>query len=324
MTLFPARSRPWRQALGAFLLALFATAACAEWPEREIGFMVQFGPGGTTDLVSRALGVELSRELGKPVIVLNRPGGQGTVMGGLLARAQPDGYQIGMLSSGMSTWQLVTDTPQKVKDFSSIASVGRYLYAIVVNADSPYRHIDDLIAASKKAKGGLNFGAPSSVNTLGMLLLAQKTGLQFETANYRSGSDSVVALLGKQIDVVLQNPTDFMPHVRNGKLRALAVASETRLRELPEVPTLRELGYDVVTDVYFGVGGPANLPEPIRKRLETATLKVVNDPAFQAQLRDTYGIEPAPLTGAQYRVVLERSQDDVAKLKSRFPSSSPK
>lgn len=324
MTPFFLRLPPWRRCLAALALALTGASAWAEWPEREIGFMVQFGPGGTTDLVSRALATELSKELGKPMIVLNRPGGQGTVMGGLLARAQPDGYQIGMLSSGMATWQLVTDTPQKVKDFSPVASVGRYLYALVVHADAPYKSIDDLIAASKKTKGGLNFGAPSSVNTLGMLLLAEKTGLQFETANYRSGSDAVVALLGRQIDMVLQNPTDFMPHVRTGKLRVLAVASETRLRELPDVPTLRELGHDVVTDVYFGVGGPAQLPEPIRRRLETATLKVVHDPAFQAQLRDTYGIEPAPLTGAQYRTVLERAQDDVTKLKSRFPSSSPK
>jgi len=324
MTFLRNRFFSWHQAFAGCLLAFTCAAASAEWPEREISFMVQFGPGGTTDLVARALSTELARELGRPMIVLNRPGGQGTVMGGLLARAQPDGYQIGMLSTGMAAWQLVTEKPPGVDDFTSIASVGRYLYALVVNSESPYRSIDDLIAASKTAKGGLNFGAPSSVNTLGMLLLAEKTGIQFETANYRSGSDSVVALLGKQIDMVLQNPTDFMPHVNTGKLRALAVASETRMRELPEVPTLRELGYDVVTDVYFGVGGPARLPEPIRQRLETATLKVVNDQAIQAQLRDTYGIEPAPLTGEKYRGLLERAQSDVAKFKSRFPSSSPK
>ncbi|KPU98082.1 hypothetical protein APR50_05810 [Variovorax paradoxus] len=286
--------------------------------------MVQFGPGGTTDLVGRALSAELSKSLGQPIVVLNRPGGQGTVMGSLLARAQPDGYQIGMLSSGLALWQLVTDKPYTVKDFSSIASVGRYVFAVVVNADSPYKTIEDLIAASHKAKGGINFGGPSSVNTLGMLLLAEKTGMQFETVNYRSGSDSVVALLGNQIDVVVQNPTDFMPYVKAGKLRVLAACSETRLRDLPDVPTLRELGYDVVTDAYFGVGAPAGLPEPLRAKLEAATLRVARDPAFQKQLIQTYGIEPAPLSGAEYRAVIEKAQITVAKLKSRFPSSSPK
>lgn len=314
----------WRRALAASLLACAAAGAAAEWPERDISFMVQFGPGGTTDLVARALTTELSKSLGQPIVVLNRPGGQGTVMGNLLARAPTDGYQIGMLSSGLALWQLVADNPHTVKNFTSIASVGRYVFAVVVNAESPYKSIDDLIQASKKAKGGVNFGGPSSVNTLGMLLLAEKTGMQFETVNYRSGSDSVVALLGNQIDVVVQNPTDFMPYVKAGKLRVLAAASATRLRELPEVPTLRELGYDVVTDAYFGVGAPARLPEPIRKRLEAATLKVANDPAFQAQLRDTFGIEPAPMTGEEYRVVIEKAQDTVTKLKSRFPSSSPK
>lgn len=321
MTILLARVRSWRLAFSAFVLAIAATSAYAEWPEHDISFMVQFGPGGTTDLVARALTTEISQSLGQPMVVLNRPGGQGTVMGMLLARAQPDGYTLGMLSSGLALWQLVSDKPHTSKDFTSIASVGRYVFAVVVNADSPYKTIEDLIAASKKAKGGINFGGPSSVNTLGMLLLAEKTGMQFETVNYRSGSDSVVALLSNQIDVVVQNPTDFMPYVKAGKLRVLAAASSTRMRELPDVPTLRELGYDVVTDAYFGVGAPLGLPEPIRRKLEDATLKVARDPAFQKKLIDAYGIEPAPMTGKAYRAEIEQAEITVAKLKSRFPSS---
>ena len=321
MTTLPARARAWRRSFSALLLAITATTASAQWPERDISFMVQFGPGGTTDLVARALTTELSQSLGQPIVVLNRPGGQGTVMGKLLARGQPDGYTLGMLSSGLALWQLVADKPHTAKDFSSIASVGRYVFAVVVNANSPYKTIEDLIAASKKTKGGINFGGPSSVNTLGMLLLAEKTGMQFETVNYRSGSDSVVALLSDQIDVVVQNPTDFMPYVKAGKLRVLAAASTTRQRDLPDVPTLRELGYDVVTDAYFGVGAPLGLPEPIRRKLEDATLKVARDPAFQKKLLNAYGIEPAPLTGQEYRAVIEQAEAAVAKLKNRFPSS---
>ena len=312
-------------ALSALLLVVSvvsASKARAEWPERAITFMVQFGPGGITDLVVRVLAKELSKSLGQPIIVFNRPGAQGALMASELARAQPDGYTLGMLSSGLPLQQLVVTNPPTVKDFTVIANVGRAVFVVAVNAASPYKSIDDLVAASKVKKGGINFGGPSSINTLGMLLLAEKTGLQFQPISYRSGSETTIGLLTDQIDVALPNPSDVTSFIEDGKVRVLAVAERVRLKSMPDVPTLRELGYDVVIDAArIGVGAPANLPEPIRQRLEAKILKIANDPAFQEQLRNSYGLETEPMPGEQYRAVIGDVQETVAKFKSLFPSS---
>ena len=315
------RCLTWRCGLVAASLLVAGGLAFAEWPDRPITFMVPFGPGGTTDVISRSLMSDLASSLGQPVLVLNRPGAQGTVFAKLLAQARPDGYSLGLLTSAIGNWQFISDNPPALKDFSVVACFGRVPFALVVRADSPIQDVSDLIALAK-TKGSINFGSPGPSSTLPMLLLGEKAGLRFVTVNFHSGTEVISALLGGHVDAVMQNPPDILAHVKTGKLRVLAVASANRLHDLPAVPTFAELGFNINTDVYVGVGAPANLPESIRLRLETEILKIASTLAFQTRLRGTFGIEPAALSGEQYHQVIQRTVEATNTVGPQFRSQA--
>lgn len=278
--------------------------AQTDFPNKPVVITVNYGPGSNTDVASRILGIGMSNELGQPVVVNNRAGAFGTLSVSALAMEKPDPYRVGVvtyatqaISPHLMTLNYTTN------DFQFVCGFGRYRYGIAVNASSPYKTIDDLVAASKKGQS-IFFGGSSTPNFLALLELGRVTGGKFEQIAYKSGPEAASALLGGQIEAIVQNPSDIMPHVISGKLRILASASPIRWPEVPNIPTLREAGYPVEVDSWVGLAVRAGAPDTSVKRLEASCLGAMKNPEVAAKITSV-GIDPVALTGATYLAALK-------------------
>lgn len=303
-----------RRAALAAMMTMPAIARAQAWPDREITLTVNFGAGGNTDAAARELARVMSAGLPRQIVVTNRPGALGTLAPAWLTQQRPDGYNIGVVTfSAVAITPLLMKVPYTIDDFAFLGGFGRFRYGVVVRADSPYRSVQDLVDAAKRAP--VFFGAPSAPNNLAMFDLGRRTGANFEQVSYRSGSETVVALLGGQVEVIVQNPSDVIAQIEAGKLRLLASASPVRWPEFPDIPTLREAGFDVEIDSWLGLAAPRGTPAEIVQRLEASTLAATRTPALVEAFR-RIGVDPASLTGAEYaqlaRDGLERMRESIA------------
>lgn len=293
----------WTHALLALLFLFGMALARADYPEKEISLVVNYGAGGNTDVTARVLAKGMQKHIGKPIIVLNKPGAEGTVGPAFLATQKADGYTIGVVTySTIAIQPHLRDLTYTIKDFDFIAGYGRFRYGIVVRADSPYKTLDDLVSAGKSGRG-IFFGAPSAPNNLALFELGRKTGAKFEQVPYKSGTETVTALLGGQVEAIVQNPSDVLAQIHSGKLRLLASASPIRWREFPNVPTMKEAGYDVEIDSWLGIAAPKGTPRPIVEKLQQAALAALKDPEVLERIT-LAGVDVEALTGAQYEKLL--------------------
>lgn len=278
------------------------------FPERQVTLLINYGAGGNTDVAGRALAHAMERQLNKPVVSINRAGALGTLAVGYLAKQRPDGYTMGLV-----TYSTIAITPHlmkvdyKVDDFDFIAGVARYRYGVAVRADSPFKTMEDLVQYSRQGKG-IFFGAPSAPNNIAMYELGRKTGGRFEEVNYKSGAETVSALLGGQVDVIVQNPSDIVQYVKAGKMRLLASASPMRWKELPDVPTLKEQGYDVEIDSWIGLAYPKGAPKAIRDKVEQIAMTAARSPEL-AKAFESAGVDPVAITGEDYRKKLVEGRE---------------
>lgn len=299
----------------ASLLATLAAAAlCATvapamaWPDKEVVLTVNYGAGGNTDVASRELARVMEIELGRSVVVFNRPGALGTIGPAYVTKQAADGYNVGVVTlSSIAIMPHLMTIPYTARDFDFVAAYGRYRYGVVVRADSPYKSVADLVAAAKRGPG-IFFGAPSAPNNLAMFALGRATSAKFEQVSYKSGSETVSALLGNQVEAIVQNPSDVIGYIQSGRLRLLASASPIRWAEFPDVPTLKEAGYDVEIDSWLGLAVPKGTPEPVRARLEqSAKAAVASD-----RLQQTYkqlGVDPVWLSGKDYAAMVDETYE---------------
>lgn len=280
----------------------------APYPARELNMFVNYGAGGNTDVAARGLAKGMEDILKKPIVVLNRAGAQGTLGVSQLAKQKADGYTFGIV-----TYSTIAITPHLLKvdytvdDFEFIAGIGRFKYGVAVRAESPYKTLDDLVQASKQGKG-IFFGAPSAPNNIAMYELGRKTGGKFEQVSYKSGAETVAALLGSQVDVIVQNPSDILPHVQAGKMRLLASASPMRWTEMPDVPTMKEQGYDVEVDSWLGIAFPKGVDKRMRDEIERVAMAALKSPAT-AGVFTAGGLDPVAVTGEEYRKMLVEGRE---------------
>jgi tripartite-type tricarboxylate transporter receptor subunit TctC len=279
-----------------------APAAAAEtWPSHPIHFVVPFGPGGANDLLARAAADGASKALGQPIIVDNRPGA-GAVLGtDVVAKAKPDGYTFLISAAGVISNSMIRKVPYKDSDLVPVAMIGLAPSVIIVPANSPYKDLKEFVAASKQGKS-LHFSTAGVGSTPHFVegLLTSKYGAKLDLVPYKSGGESVAAVLGGQIDATSEASNVVLPYLKAGKLKALATTWTKRISAYPELPTAVEQGFDEVRIAHWaGVHAPVGTPPEIMDKMAAAIDKAMKDPATIKRLTDM-GIEPVGGTRASF------------------------
>ena len=294
--------------VAALLLTTGSATAIAAYPDKPIRLIVTFAPGGASDIVARTIAEPLGQKLGQPVIVDNRPGAGGSVGGLATVQAAPDGYTLMMANSTpLSIGPFVLDKQpyDPVKQFTHIFYAGS---APVLFMASPKAGIASMADLAKQAttKDGIPFGSggPASIGHIsGEFFKALAKGNMQHVA-YKGGAPMTTDLLGGQIPVGIDVITAFVPLVKGGLVKALAVTSSTRSPLLPDVPTTAEAGYPKLrVDNYFGVSGPAGLPKEVTDKLYAALAEVMTMPNVLKKLEEN-GIVYAKLTAAEYAALV--------------------
>jgi len=257
-------------------------AGGSPYPEHPITFICPWPAGGTADVTMRALCSAAAKSLGQTIVVDNKAGASGMLGLKVLASAKPDGYTIGQVPISVARFsQLGTVQLDPMKDLSFIARTSGQTFGIAVRADAPFRTLKDFVAAAKAAPGKLTYGSAGvgGATHVGMEEFALAAGIQLNHIPYKGGAPALQDLLGGQIEA-LADSSSWAPHVKSGKLRLLATWGEKRTQEFPDVPTLKEQGYEVVVDAPNGVGAPKGLEPAIEKRLREAFKAAAASPEF--------------------------------------------
>ncbi len=276
--------------LGSFLaLTLPCPASAQDYPTKPITIYCGYEAGATTDLTARALGAGLEKLLGVPVVVENKAGGGATVAAGLVASKKPDGYTLGVVSTGVITVRphIFKVSYDPFKDFTLIAQYSLYIGGLCVLSDSPLKTIDDFIAFAK-SKPGLTYGSSGAYTQqhLAVELFSQCKGLNLKHVPYKGGAPANTALLGKHTDFVA-GAGQHMQYVKQGVFRMLMVYNtDKRDPDYPDIPTLKELGCPDAPALGYILVAPKGLPEPIYEKLLTATKKIVEGAEFRKLLKN--------------------------------------
>lgn len=271
----------------AFLLCISLSAFGQPFPTKHINVYVGYGAGATTDLTARALGDGLEKVLGVPIVVENKPGATAGVAASLIARAKPDGYTIGVVSTGVVTVRphILNAPYEPLKDFTLIAQYARYIGALTVLADAPYKTVDEFVAYAR-ARPGLSYSSSGthSQQQMGMELFRQCKGLEFTHLPAKGGAEANTLLLGRHVDFTAGSG-QHMAYVRQGRLRNLVLLNtNARDPNQPDGPTMKDIGCQDAPALGYLVIGPKGLPDPIYKTLSDAIRKVVEGPDFQKAL----------------------------------------
>jgi tripartite-type tricarboxylate transporter receptor subunit TctC len=282
--------------LAALLAAAPLAATAQDWPSKPVKFVVPFPPGGSVDPLARLTGAKLGEALKQQFVVENRTGAGGTVGTAFVAKSPPDGYTfVFVFDSHAVNQALVPNLPyDTAKDFAPVMLVGTAPYAIATATAKPWKSFTDVVAASKAKPESVSVGSIGN-GTLGHLLLVmaqQQAGVKLTHAPYRGGGPMTQDMLGGQIELGVGSVALLTPHVRGGRMRAVAVAGDKRSSALPDVPTLIEQGFPGLTaHAWWGIFAPAGTPKPIIDRLNAELVKVYNLPDVRKTLTETLGMD---------------------------------
>jgi tripartite-type tricarboxylate transporter receptor subunit TctC len=277
----------------AFATLAFAIAAHAQsdYPTHTVTMIVPFPPGGVADITARPLAEAMGRHLKQAVVVENKAGAGGGIGMQYVARAKPDGYTVLMALSSISIIPeadkvLGRDPMYQLNQLVPIARFTADPTVLAVRADSPWKSVKDLVEAAKKAPGTIPYGSSGNYGTMHvpMEMLDDAAGVKMLHVPFTGAGPAVVALLGGQVDALSTGPSSVMGHIKGGKIRVLATWGETRHPALPDVPTLKELGYDAQFSQWTGLFVPAGTPEPVIAKLREASKFAVEDTTFKSAL----------------------------------------
>jgi tripartite-type tricarboxylate transporter receptor subunit TctC len=271
--------------LAAGLVAAAGLAvAQAAYPSKPITMIVPFPPGGLADIVGRPVAEALGRELAQPVVIENKSGAGGGIGMAQVAKAPPDGYTILM---ALSSYSVLPEADsilgrQQMYAYNALRPVARITAdptVLAVRADAPWKTVQDFIEDARKRPGAINFGSSGNYGTMHvpMEILKQVTNVRMTHIPYTGAGPAVVALLSGQVDAVASGPATVLQHVKAGKLRVLAHWGSSRLETMPDVPSLKQAGYDAEYAQWSGLFVPAATPEPIVQRLRAAARAAAND-----------------------------------------------
>lgn len=284
-----------RKAICAMLLVVLGVlvsgslAAANEYPSKPINFVVAYSAGGGTDVAARMFEPYLKKYLGGTIGIVNKPGGNGEVGFSSIATARPDGYTIGMLNFPVFFINMQTrKTTYSMDSFEIIGPLGGSAHTIGVAIDSPIKTLDDLIAAAKKEPGVMTIGSSGNFSDdyLAFLQFQKVTGIELNHVAFQGAGPARTAVLGGHVNLIAFNVDEAIPYVKNGQIRLFGVMSEERDPQLPDVPTFKEQGYDILSGSTRGLAVPKGTPADIVQKLHDALKKVLEDPEYLKQVAD--------------------------------------
>jgi tripartite-type tricarboxylate transporter receptor subunit TctC len=272
----------------AGLLVPAGTALAQEFPAKPIELVIPFGPGGSHDLTARAVASVAHQYLGQPLLIVLKPGGGGAVGSQHVIRSRPDGYTLLLGGTGPNTtFALVHKAPIGPDQFLPVARINYSAPLLGVRADAPWKSLREFVEYARKNPGKVNFAnsGPWGAADLPMRLFAKAAGFEYNNIPHDGGGPALLAVLGGHADATFGFTGPFMPQVAAGKLRILGVTDVKRHPDLPQVPTMKEEGFDVVFTMWRSVLAPKGTPPAVADKLEAAFRKLSEDRSFKALVR---------------------------------------
>lgn len=317
---FSQRSISARSLLAGLALAVLpalgaAKAQSTEWPSRAVTVVVPFAAGGNTDIMARIASQKLAEALKQSFVVENRVGAGGAIAATYVAQATPDGYTLFFAAAPQIA---VVPNVSKVnydpiKDFTPVSFFGTGPFILAINSAIPAKTIPEFVTYAKARKLNYGSGGTGSVSHLSGALFVARAGLDSVHIPFRGGAPAMAALLGGQVDMYFGNAADIIPHVESGKARIIGVASDKRMKQLPDVPTVSETYPDFSLSAWNGFLVPSKTPKVIVDKLAQHVIAAAKDPAVIAQLTKL-GIEPNGTTPTESaaQIAREQPQFDIA------------
>ncbi len=292
-----------------------AAALAAAWPERPITIVVPAAAGGTTDIAARVLAEKMGKDLGTSVVVENKGGGGGSIGTAQVARARPDGYTLLMGNIGpvAINFSLYKQLSYKESDLRGITNVISVPNILVVHADSPVRSVRELVELARTRRLNVSTSGVGQSPHMSSEMFRQKAGIEVTLVPFPGAAPAVTALLGQQVDYMIDNLPSSMPHIRSGKFRALAITSATRSAQLPEVPTMSEAGMPMQVTAWFGLLAPAGTPDAVVERIQQSARRAMQTAEVRQRFADLGGV-PGGETPAEYDAFIAQERKSWAQI----------
>jgi len=303
--------------IGALIGIASSAVAQQDYPNKPIRFITPYVPGGSTTVVARVIGQKLTESWGQQVIIENRPGGNTIIGTEVVTKSKPDGYTILLAGSTLAVNPSLFPTPyDPIKDLALVATVASYENVLVVHPSVPANNLQELIALAKSRPGQINYATSSAGGSahLGAELLNTVAGIKTQHIPYKGGGQAVTDLIAGQVQMMISVPTNVVGHIKNGRLRALAVSGEKRMSALPQVPTFSEAGLPgIVLKTWQGVAAPAGTPMAIIQKMSSEIAKIVFLPDVKEML-EKQGFDPFISTPEQCAALLKADMARYAKI----------
>ena len=305
--------------LAVATLCLAGSALAQAWPQKSIRIIVPYPPGGTSDILARAVGQKMSETFAQPVVVENKPGATGNIGADLVAKSPADGYtvllaDIGSLAIAPSVVSSLPFDP--VKDFAPVAMVAYSPHLLVVHPSVPAKDAKELAALAKAKPDSLNFAVSGigGANHLAGIDFAQRAGLKWAYIPYKGGSQALTDMVGGQAQVMFNGMLATYPFVKDGKLKVLAISSAKRFAAAPDIPTVAESGYPgFETGSWQGIVAPAGTPAEVVRKLHATVTAILATPEMRERL-DKAGAEVRPMSPEQFGAFIRGERDRWAKV----------
>jgi tripartite-type tricarboxylate transporter receptor subunit TctC len=310
--------RAWSELSLAVIAALAASGAvhAQNYPSKPVRLVVPLAPGGGNDTLARYLGKYLTESLGQPVIIENRTGGGGLAGGEYAARSAPDGYTLIVAGSGLIVVTLTHKQLNFQRDFTPIANIGEYAALLVTHPSLPVKNVRELITLARSQPGQLNFASAGNGSAGHLVMEMFRSAAKIDVVHipYKGAGPAATEVMAGQVSLLFNNPLGSMPHVKAGRLRALAISGPRRIVAMPDVPTIAESGLPGFEATFFlGLLGPLALPRDIVTRLNAETVKIVQRREVQDALA-LQGMEAVSGTPEDFAARIKSEMNKTAKV----------